>query len=89
MPLKGEKKKKLIKSHGIHGKDTGSHQVQIALLSERITQLTKHLEKHSKDEHSKRGLLTMVGKRRKLLNSLRTVNKSVYEELVEKLKLRG
>lgn len=88
MALKREHKRKLIKSHALHEKDTGSHQVQIALLTEKITLLTKHLEDHRKDEHSKRGLLMMVGKRRKLLNALRNKNKEAYEEIVEKLKLR-
>lgn len=89
MTLLKERKLKIIRSHHLHTKDTGSHQVQVALLTERINQLTSHLQKHPKDEHSKRGLLSMVGKRRKLLNSLRTVNQAVYEEIIERLKLRG
>lgn len=88
MALRREKKKKVIKSHAIHEKDTGSHQVQVALLTEQISALTKHLEKHKKDEHSKHGLIMMVGKRRKLLNALREQNKEKYEEVVDKLKLR-
>lgn len=89
MALPKERKQKIIRGSNLHAKDTGSHQVQVALLTERITQLTSHLQKHPKDEHSKRGLLSMVGKRRKLLNSLRTVHKEAYEELIEKLKLRS
>lgn len=72
----------------MHPKDTGSHQVQVAILTERINQLAKHLEGHPKDNHSRRGLLIMVGKRRKLLNYLKSVNKKAYEELLEKLDLR-
>lgn len=86
--MKRDKKKKVIKSHAIHGKDTGSHQVQVAILTERISELTKHLEEHPKDQGSRRGLLLMVGKRRKLLNYLRTSDKKMYETLIEKLSLR-
>jgi len=86
--MKREKKKKVIGTHALHPKDTGSHQVQIAIITERIEELTQHLDKHPKDNHSRRGLLMMVGKRRKLLNYLRSSNKKVYEELLEKLDLR-
>lgn len=86
--MKRDKKKKVISDHALHTKDTGSHQVQIAIITERIGELTKHLDKHPKDNHSRRGLLMMVGKRRKLLNYLRVSNKKVYEELLEKLDLR-
>lgn len=86
--MKRDKKKKVIKSNSLHEKDTGSHQVQIALLTERIGDLSKHLEKHPKDQHSRRGLLTMVGKRRRLLNYMQHSNKKVYEQLIEKLNLR-
>ncbi len=88
MALKREKKKKVIKGNALHDKDTGSHQVQIALLTEQIAALSKHLEAHKKDEHSKHGLIMMVGKRRKLLNALRSKDKDKYEEVVDKLKLR-
>lgn len=86
--MKRDNKKKIITDHAMHPKDTGSHQVQVAILTERITELSKHLEGHPKDNHSRRGLLVMVGKRRKLLNYLRTGNKKSYEELLEKLNLR-
>lgn len=86
--MKRTHKKKVITENAIHPKDTGSHQVQVAILTERITELTKHLEKHPKDHHSRRGLLVMVGKRRKLLNYLRSGNKKDYEELLQKLDLR-
>lgn len=82
------KKKKLIQSNAVHPKDTGSPNVQIAVLSERIGQLTKHLADHPKDNHSRRGLIMMVGKRRKLLNYMRLNKKDEYEKLLDKLKLR-
>jgi len=81
-------KKKLIVKYAKHPKDTGSPQVQIAILTERINQLSEHLETHPKDNHSRRGLLMMVGKRRKLLNYLRLNEKESYEGLLEKLQLR-
>jgi small subunit ribosomal protein S15 len=81
-------KKKVIKNYAIHPKDTGSPQVQIAILTERINHLSEHLEAHPKDNHSRRGLLMMVGKRRKLLQYLNLNEKTNYEELVGKLKLR-
>ena len=86
--MQRDDKKKVIKKHALHPKDTGSPQVQIAILTERINQLSKHLEGHSKDNHSRRGLLMMVGKRRKLLNYLRLNEKESYDELLAKLKLR-
>lgn len=86
--MKRQHKKKVIIDNALHPKDTGSHKVQVALLTERIGQLAKHLEGHPKDNHSRRGLLMMVGKRRKLLNYLRNSNKKSYEELLEKLDLR-
>ena len=79
--MKREKKKKVIKQHAVHERDTGSHQVQVAILTQKINDLSKHLESHPNDNHSRRGLLTMVGKRRKLLNYMRDV-------LLEKLDLR-
>jgi small subunit ribosomal protein S15 len=86
--MKRAKKKKIIEKFSVHPKDTGSPQVQIAVLTERINQLSKHLEDHPKDNHSRRGLLMMVGKRRKLLNYLRLNQKASYEDLLGKLKLR-
>lgn len=86
--MKRTKKKTIIQTHAIHPKDTGSPQVQIAILTERINMLSKHLEEHPKDNHSRRGLLMMVGKRRKLLNYLRMNAKSEYDALLEKLELR-
>ncbi len=81
-------KKAIIQTYAVHPKDTGSPQVQIAILTERINLLSKHLEEHAKDNHSRRGLLMMVGKRRKLLNYLRLNEKETYEEILVKLELR-
>ncbi|MBU1992590.1 MAG: 30S ribosomal protein S15 [Patescibacteria group bacterium] len=86
--MKRADKKKLITKYAVHPKDTGSPQVQIAILTKRINELSKHLEEHPKDQHSRRGLLMMVGKRRKHLNYLRLNDKPSYEELLDKLKLR-
>jgi small subunit ribosomal protein S15 len=83
-----EKKKKVMEKYGIHEKDTGSSKVQVAILTERITELTDHLEKHPKDDHSRRGLLGLVGKRRKHLNYLKMHRAEDYEEIVKKMKLR-
>lgn len=86
--MKRDKKKKVIKKHQTHEKDTGSSKVQVAILTERINELTKHLEMHPKDNHSRRGLLGLVGKRRKHLAYLKLHEKDQYEELTDHLKLR-
>lgn len=86
--MKRPAKKKIIQDYAVHPKDTGSPQVQVAILSERISMLAKHLEGHPKDNHSRRGLLMMVGKRRKLLNYLRLNDKKAFDELNEKLGLK-
>ncbi len=86
--MKRDKKKKLMGKYGVHEKDTGSSQVQVAILTEQINELSKHLEEHKKDDHSRRGLLSMVGKRRKHLNYLRLHKKEDYEKLLKSLKLR-
>lgn len=83
-----ERKQEIIKNFGRDEKDTGSSEVQIALLTERINELTEHLKVHKKDNHSRRGLLQMVGKRRNLLNYLSTNDLPKYREVVEKLNLR-
>jgi len=83
-----EKKKKVMEKFGIHDKDTGSSKVQVAILTERINELTEHLEKHPKDDHSRRGLLGLVGKRRKHLNYLKMHKAEDYEDVVKKMKLR-
>jgi len=86
--LEGEKKKEVIGAHRQHAKDTGSAFVQIALLTERINQLSKHFAVHKKDHHSRQGLLKMVSTRRRLLAYLRTHDTKKYEELLAKLGLR-
>ncbi len=87
-PMKREDKKDLMQKHGAHKKDTGSAPVQIAILTDKIKYLTGHLKTHPKDDHSRRGLLLMVGKRRKLLNFLKNRDKPAYVKLVEDLGLR-
>ena len=82
------KKEKIIEEFSIHDKDTGSPEVQIAILTEKIGHLTGHFEMHPKDHHSRRGLLIMVSKRKKLLEYLKKKDEKRYLELVEKLKLR-
>lgn len=83
-----ERKEEIIKTYKRDEKDTGSPEVQIALLTERITELTEHLKVHTKDNHSRRGLLKMVGKRRNLLNYLAKKDIERYTIIVEKLNLR-
>ena len=86
--MKRENKKKVISKFGVHPKDTGSAQVQVAILTERINSLSEHLEEHNKDDHSRKGLLKMVGKRRRHLNYLRFHKKDEYDAIIVKLKLR-
>ena len=81
------KKKKIIDKFKEHVEDTGSSTVQIALLSERISYLADHLKMHKKDFHSRRGLLILVGRRRRLLTYLKNENLQGYEELVKELKI--
>ena len=83
-----ERKQEIINTYRRDEKDTGSSEVQIALLTERIIELTEHLKVHKKDNHSRRGLLKMVGKRRNLLNYLEKSDVEKYREIVEKLNLR-
>ena len=83
-----ERKQEVINTYKREEKDTGSPEVQIALLTERINELTEHLKVHKKDNHSRRGLLKMVGKRRNLLNYLAKKDVNRYREIVEKLGLR-
>jgi len=86
--MKRAQKKKIIKKHSTHDSDTGSPQVQIAILTTRINELTEHLKLHNKDNSSRKGLLGLVGKRRKLLNYLKSHDPESYETLVGKLKIR-
>ena len=83
-----ERKQEIINEFKREPNDTGSPEVQIALLTERITELTEHLKVHTKDNHSRRGLLKMVGKRRSLLNYLAKKDVERYRAIVEKLQLR-
>jgi small subunit ribosomal protein S15 len=88
MSLNKTNKSKIIGDNQLHQSDTGSPEVQIALLTEQITKLTDHLKTHKKDNHSRRGLLQMVGKRRRLLMYLKKKNEERYAQLLEKLELR-
>lgn len=83
-----EVKEKIVNDYKTHGNDTGSSQVQIALLTQRITELTEHFKVHSKDNHSKRGLLKMISRRRKLLDYLRKCDIDQYHQIIQKLGLR-
>jgi small subunit ribosomal protein S15 len=86
--LKKETKLKLIKEHAINEKDTGSSDVQIGLLSEEIEALVAHLKDHPNDVHSRRGLIRMVIKRKKLLNYLKKDNEKRYKEIIKKIGLK-
>ncbi|HOQ37118.1 MAG TPA: 30S ribosomal protein S15 [Acetivibrio sp.] len=86
--MQKEKKQEIINNYKLHDSDTGSPEVQIALLTERINHLTEHLKVHKKDHHSRRGLFKMVGQRRGLLNYLTKVDIERYRAIVEKLNLR-
>lgn len=86
--LTPEQKQQLIEKYRVHESDTGSPEVQIAILTERINYLTGHLKEHKKDHHSRRGLLKMVGQRRGLLNYLRDNDIARYRVILEKLNLR-
>ena len=88
MSAKLENKRKLLEGFRIHEKDTGSADIQIALLTERINRLTEHLQKNNKDHSSRRGLLMMVGQRRRLLDYLHTTDTNRYQAITKKLKLR-
>lgn len=88
MSLTSEKKSSLIAAYRFHEKDTGSPEVQIALLSDRINYLTEHFKFHTKDHHSRRGLLKMVSQRRRLLDYLKRENIDRYREIIQKLGIR-
>jgi len=88
MTLTREQKQEIVKKYGLHENDTGSPEVQIAILTERINHLTEHLKQHKKDHHSRRGLLKMVGKRRGLLNYLKKKDIERYRNIVDQLGLR-
>ena len=88
MPLDTATKKQIITAHGSAETDTGSPEVQVAMLSRRISDLTEHLKEHKHDHHSRRGLLLLVGRRRRLLNYLAKKDINRYRALIEKLGLR-
>jgi small subunit ribosomal protein S15 len=88
MPIEKNEKSVIMQDYARHEKDTGSPEVQVALLTTRITQLTDHLRIHSHDEHSRRGLLTLVGQRRRHLKYLSQSKPDVYRELIARLGLR-
>jgi small subunit ribosomal protein S15 len=88
MSITAERKQSLIKKHARAKNDTGSPEVQVALLTERINHLTAHFEKHAKDHHSRRGLLLLVSNRRSLLNYLKKTKPESYEKLIVELGLR-
>ena len=88
MSITAEEKQKLIKDYGTKDGDTGSPEVQVALLTHRVNHLTEHLKEHQHDHHSRRGLLLMVGRRRRLLNYLADTDIERYRSLIERLGLR-
>jgi small subunit ribosomal protein S15 len=88
MAMLQEKKTELVLKYRQHDKDTGSPEVQVALLSERITYLTEHFKTHKKDHHSRRGLLKLVGQRRRLLDYLRKIDPNRYKVLIESVGIR-
>ena len=88
MSINTERKRELIGEYGVKEGDTGSPEVQVAILSERIGTLTEHLRAHKKDYHSRRGLLKMVGQRRRLLDYLKSRELKRYEKVIQRLRLR-
>jgi small subunit ribosomal protein S15 len=88
MSITAERKQALIKEHARTKEDTGSPEVQVAILSERITALTEHFKTHKKDNHSRQGLLKMVSQRRRLLDYVKSRDVARYQALIEKLGLR-
>ncbi len=88
MALEKEEKTTIIDGYQVHSTDTGSPEVQVALLTERINQLIEHLRTHIHDHHSRRGLLKLVGRRRRLLNYLQSRDKERYRKVIERLGLR-
>jgi small subunit ribosomal protein S15 len=88
MSITADRKAELIKSYAVKTGDTGSPEVQVAILSERITNLTEHFKSHVKDNHSRRGLLKLVSQRRQLLDYLRRADEGRYKILIEKLGIR-
>ena len=88
MALTTEQKKTILAEYGLHETDTGSAEAQVAMLTKRISDLTEHLKEHKHDHHSRRGLLLLVGQRRRLLNYMRAEDINRYRSLIERLGLR-
>ncbi len=88
MSITAERKNEVVREYALHEGDTGSPEVQVAILTERIKNLTEHLQTHKKDFHSRRGLLIMVGQRRRLLDYVKSREQSRYQTLIERLGLR-
>ncbi len=88
MSITAERKTELVQEYATHDGDTGSPEVQVAILTERITNLTEHLKLHKKDFHSRRGLLIMVGQRRRLLDYVKRKDRTRYDTLIQRLGLR-
>lgn len=88
MALSTEQKKSILAEYGVHESDTGSPEAQVAMLTKRISDLTEHLKVHKHDHHSRRGLLLMVGRRRRLLNYLTKVDIERYRSLIQRLGIR-
>jgi small subunit ribosomal protein S15 len=88
MSITAERKNEVVREYALHEGDTGSPEVQVAILTERIKNLTEHLQTHKKDFHSRRGLLIMVGQRRRLLDYVKSREQSRYETLIQRLGLR-
>lgn len=89
MPLDTAEKQKLIESHQIHSTDTGSVEIQIAMLSERISKLSNHLQNNIHDYASRQGLLKMIGKRKRMLSYIKSKNNQKYSDLLKKIGIRG
>ena len=88
MSITADRKREVVTEYATHEGDTGSPEVQVAILSERISNLTEHLKTHKKDFHSRRGLLIMVGQRRRLLDYLRRKDRGRYDTVIQRLGLR-
>ena len=88
MSITAERKQELVREFGESDTDTGSTPVQVAILTERIKNLTEHMQTHKKDFHSRRGLLIMVGQRRRLLDYLKRMNRAQYDDVIKRLGLR-
>ncbi len=89
MPLQQDVKQQVINDHQVHGTDTGSTEVQIAMLTARVKQLSEHLKTNKKDHSSRRGLLKVIGRRKRLMSYLQSKDRTKYQELIQKLGIRG